>query len=210
MGTRGLTVITQDRQIKLSNYRQWDSYFEVGGLEFLEFCRSKLQEGGKDSISSFNNKVRLLKDVSKDQKFLDKVNNTIQEFDNFSDYKVDLRHLFPQFSRDTGIDILYIINKLYEFEFRNKKYPVLIDTDLCGIEYINVLDLDNNKALLLREKTDGFKSLPTNPVIKKTFISKGYECFLSYKIGEIPTEIQTIADYKATIKTTQEDDEIPF
>lgn len=210
MGTRGLTVITQDGQIKLSNYRQWDSYFEVGGLEFLEFCRNKLQESGKGSISNFNNKVRLLKDVSKDQKFLDKVNNTIREFDNFSDYKVDLKHLFPQFSRDTGIDILYIINELYEFEFRNKKYPVLIDTDLCGIEYINVLDLDNNKALLLREKTDGFKSLSTNPVIKKTFISKGYECFLSYKIGEIPTEIQTIADYRATIKTTQEDDEIPF
>ena len=208
MGTRGLTVITQDGQIKLSNYRQWDSYFEVGGLEFLQFCREKLQE--KRQIEVFNDKVRLLKDVSKDQKFLDKVNNTIQEFDSFEDYKVDLRHLFPQFSRDTGIDILYIINELYEFEFRNKKYPVLIDTDLCGIEYINVLDLDNNRALLLREKTDNFKSLPTNSIIKKTFISKGYECFLSYKLGEIPSDIEVTVDYEATIKTTQEDDEIPF
>ena len=39
MGTRGLTVIVKDNQIKLSNYGQWDSYFDYTGIKFLEFCK---------------------------------------------------------------------------------------------------------------------------------------------------------------------------
>lgn len=206
MGTRGLTVITQDGQIKLSNYRQWDSYFEVGGVELLEFCRKYLKE--KRQIEAFKNKVKLLKDISKDTQMQNEINEVLAKFQENPTYCLGMNQIFPQFSRDTGIKILEIINDLVEYEFGNKKYPVLIDTDIMGIEYINVIDLDNNRIYLLRYETRDFKSLPTNSIIEETFIQKGYECFLSYQINKVPSITTATKDYKKTLNQALE--EVPF
>ena len=47
MGTRHLTVVIKDNEIKLSQYGQWDGYFIYTGVKFLEFVKGKLQSKRK-------------------------------------------------------------------------------------------------------------------------------------------------------------------
>lgn len=205
MGTRGLTVIIKDKTIKLANYQQWDSYFDYTGVKFLEFCKKHLNT--EQQIEKFKDNVDLLIDVSKDEEYLKKVNDTLDYFRHSNKkYFLGINEMFPQFSRDTGVKILDIINNLYSFEFNDKKYPIIIESDLGWIEYINVLDLDEEKVYMLRL---GDNSLETNKIIKENYIDKGFECYLSYKLSNIPSIKKATEQYKLTLP--QEDsEEIPF
>ena len=48
MGTRNLTVVIKDNEIKLSQYGQWDGYFSYSGKKFLEFVKGNLQSKNKE------------------------------------------------------------------------------------------------------------------------------------------------------------------
>ena len=76
MGTRGLIVIVKDNQIKLSNYQQWDSYFDYTGIKFLEFCKDNLNEERK--IKNFSEKVDLLQDITNDTEFRNKIDKLLE------------------------------------------------------------------------------------------------------------------------------------
>ena len=47
MGTRNLTVIIKDNEIKLSQYGHWDGYFNVEGKKCVNFCREYLKTSYK-------------------------------------------------------------------------------------------------------------------------------------------------------------------
>ena len=64
MGTRNLTVIIKDGQIRLSQYCQWDGYFTSAGVEFLQFVKDNLQDKSKRKM-----KYRI-------EKFAEKVENS--------------------------------------------------------------------------------------------------------------------------------------
>ena len=209
MGTRGLTVIVKDNQIKLSNYGQWDSYFDYTGIKFLEFCKENLNEERK--IKNFSEKVDLLQDITNDTEFANKIDKLLEMFQSEKTYFLGINELFPQFSRDTGVKILDIINNLRTFDFRDKKYPIFVDLDVCGIEYINVIDLDKQKVYMLRDTyIKGFKSLKVNKVIEETFIKRGFECYLSYKLDKIPSIETAKKQYEKTVIKDEETEEIPF
>lgn len=209
MGTRGLTVIVKDNQIKLSNYGQWDSYFDYTGIKFLEFCKENLNEERK--IKNFSEKVDLLQDVTNDTEFKNKLDKLLEMFRDEKTYFLGINELLPQFSRDTGVKILDIINNLRTFDFRDKKYPVFVDLDVCAIEYINVIDLDKQKVYMLRDTyIKGFKSLKVNPIIEETFIKRGFECYLSYKLDKIPSIKTAKKQYEKTVIKEEETEEIPF
>ena len=67
MGTRHLTVVIKDNEIKLSQYGQWSGYFTYSGTKFLEFVKENLQSKSKKKqkyrIATFGEKVELLKQV---------------------------------------------------------------------------------------------------------------------------------------------------
>lgn len=193
MGTRGLTVIVKDKTIKLSNYQQWDSYFSYTGVKFLEFCRENLSS--KYKIEDFCKKVDLLEPIT--QEIQNLINETTANFDISTNFKIPSLQLFPQFHRDTGVKILDIIDSLKTYDFHDsQKFPVYIDTDLVCIEYINIIDLDNNKIYMLRIQNDKFKSLETTDLIEERFIKHGFECYLSYKLGKIPSKNTVFKHYK--------------
>lgn len=60
MGTRNLTVIVKDNKIKLSQYGQWDGYFNGQGENFVTFVREYLQT--EHGLKKFKQKLDFLKE----------------------------------------------------------------------------------------------------------------------------------------------------
>lgn len=188
MGTRNITGIVMDNEIKLSQYGQWDGYFEYSGKEFIKFCKEELVYDWQ--INDFKNKVDLLKAVSDEEydKFMEIYK---QHQDLMGTYCIPINQLYPQFSRDTGVKILDIINSLVSYEMRDKKFPVENEVDVHGgclfdIEFVNILDLDNNVLYFLTYHVDKNIETIDNDLIKDVYCLKGgLKCYLKIKLEEV-------------------------
>ena len=205
MGTRHLTVVIKDNEIKLSQYGQWDGYFTYSGTKFLEFVKENLQSKSKKKqkyrIETFGEKIDTLKKVDEKtyQEFI-----TIKDkygFDNTlnkSQFAIPFDIMFPQFSRDTGVRILDIINRIQPYMFNpNYKFPVILDFDGVGCtEFVNVINLDTQEIYMLT--THEFKGvpLPTCELVENVY--KHHDCWYKSSIKDIPT-IAKIKKYKESI-----------
>ena len=205
MGTKNLTVVVKDNEIKLSQYGQWDGYFRYAGTKFLEFVKNNLQAKSKKNqkylIKTFGEKIDTLKKV--DEK-------TWQEFINISDkygfdntqnksqYAIPFDIMFPQFSRNTGVEILDVIKNIQAFMFGTEyKFPVRLELDKEGYtEFVNVINLDTEEIYMLT--THEFKStpLPTCKLVENVY--KHHDCWYKSSIRDIPP-IAKIKKYKESI-----------
>ena len=205
MGTRHLTVVIKDNEIKLSQYGQWDGYFTYSGTKFLEFVKENLQSKSKKKqkyrIETFGEKIDTLKKVDEKtyQEFI-----TIKDkygFDNTlnkSQFAIPFDIMFPQFSRDTGVEILDIINRIQPYMFNpSYKFPVVLDFDGVGCtEFVNVINLDTEEIYMLT--THEFKGvpLPTCELVENVY--EHHDCWYKSSIKDIPT-IAKIKKYKESI-----------
>lgn len=194
MGTRGITIIIKDGKVKLSQYNQWDSYFSHAGVKFIDFCNRILNNPRK--IDNFASKVNRLQHVTK--KYLEQCNSILETL-NQSRYRLGINQVFPQFSRDTGVDILDLIYNLRDCEYRdNQKYPVFVDTcEGDWIEYANIINFDTQEIYLTTANFELLKSIDFKTVGN---LYQQYNCYLKYSFFHIPTVEQAIKDYNKMIK----------
>ena len=205
MGTRNLTVVIKDNEIKLSQYGQWDGYFTYTGTKFLEFVKENLQSKSKKKqqyhIETFGEKIDTLQKVDEKtyQEFIairDKYgfDNTL----NKSQFAIPFDIMFPQFSRDTGVRILDIINRIQPYMFNSSyKFPVILEFDGVGCtEFVNVINLDTEEIYMLT--THEFKGvpLPTCELVENVY--EHHDCWYKSSIRDIPT-IAKIKKYKESI-----------
>lgn len=194
MGTRGITIIIKGEKVRLSQYGQWDSYFSYTGVKFIDFCNRVLNYPQK--IEKFKRKINKLQHVTKN--YMAQCDKVL-ELLNTKRYKLGLNQMFPQFSRDTGVNILDIIYDLRDYEYNDEqKYPVFVDTcEKDFIEYANIINFDTQEIYLT---TANFSLL--NPIEFKTVgnLYQQYNCYLKYKFFAIPTVEQAIKDYNKMIK----------
>ena len=205
MGTRHLTVVIKDNEIKLSQYGQWDGYFTCTGVKFLGFVKENLQSKSKKKqqyrIKTFGEKIDTLQKVDEKtwQEFIaikDKYgfDNTL----NKSQFAIPFNVMFPQFSRDTGVEILDIINRIQPYMFNpSYKFPVVLDFDRVGCtEFVNVINLDTEEIYMLT--THEFKGvpLPTCELVENVY--KHHDCWYKSSIRDIPS-IAKIKKYKESI-----------
>ena len=205
MGTRHLTVVIKDNEIKLSQYGQWDGYFTYSGTKFLEFVKENLQSKSKKKqkyrIETFGEKIDTLKKVDEKtyQEFIaikDKYgfDNTL----NKSQFAIPFDIMFPQFSRDTGVGILDIIMKIHAYMFNpNYKFPVILDFDGVGCtEFVNVINLDTQEIYMLTSHEFKGVPLPTCELVENVY--KHHDCWYKSSIRDIPS-IAKIKKYKESI-----------
>ena len=213
MGTRYLTVIIKDNKIRLSQYGQFDGYFESAGEKFVEFVKNRLQKGITDTYTYktnkifFEQKVDLLKEVDRDTyKGYEKIFRKLGcKPDNDSKYAIPLDILYPQFSPETGVNILQVINRLRPYDFqcsheRKWYFPVMIDTKCDFIEYAYIIDLDNDKLYMLTSHDFTGTEQETSELVKETF--KPLKCWYSTFIPDTPTT-KVILDYAKQIELTE-------
>ena len=205
MGTRHLTVVIKDNKIKLSQYGQWDGYFTYSGTKFLEFVKENLQSKSKKKqkyrIETFGKKIDTLQKA--DEKTMQEI-RVIREkygFDNTlnkSQFAIPFNIMFPQFSRDTGVEILDIIMKIHAYMFNpNYKFPVVLDFDGVGCtEFVNVINLDTQEIYMLTSHE--FKGVPLSTCELVENVYKHHDCWYKSSIRDIPP-IHKIKKYKESI-----------
>ena len=211
MGTRNLTIIVKDNKIKLAQYGQWDGYFSCTGKKFLEFVKANIQGRRKSlhkwCLQEFGKRVDILKPVTQAYIDMAKRNNEDMKTDTLM---IPFENMFPQFSRNTGVKILDIINKLEPFYLTepvyNKKtkdydrkqfgFPVLLDNTIAwDAEFINVIDLDNDKIYMLTFHEFNGKKFEVPKVVSSVY---DMPCWYSHDIATLPS-IKAIQKYKEEI-----------
>lgn len=206
MGTRHLTVVIKDDEIKLSQYGQWDGYFTYSGTKFLEFVKENLQSKSKKRqkyrIEKFGEKIDTLQKV--DEETIQEV-RAIREkysFDNTlnkSQFAIPFNIMFPQFSRDTGVEILNIIMKIHAYMFNpNYKFPVVLEFDegISCTEFVHVINLDTEEIYMLT--THEFKGVPLSTCELVESVYENHDCWYKSSIRDIPP-IAKIKKYKESI-----------
>jgi len=139
MGTRNLTMVIFNDEVKVAQYGQWDGHPDGQGQTVFNF----LANTDLDIFKSKLDKVRF---------FNDEDSKTYEEFctkcaiDGWMDSNQanTLHEEYPYISRDLGADILEMILKSDdEVCLLNDSTTFGYDTLLC--EYSYIVDLDNNK-----------------------------------------------------------------
>lgn len=143
MGTRHLTIVKKNGEIKVAQYGQWDGYPEGAGRWILSFCRKYLStQEGREVFVAHLDKCRFLteNEIALINELIDK-DETLHRYDPAT-YSANWTKRWPELSRDTGNKVLEMVlaseNGLGladEFEFIHDhvfcEWAWMIDLDEC-------------------------------------------------------------------------------
>lgn len=157
MGTRGLTKVILDGEVKVLQYGQWDHYPKGQGVDGLRIVSRIVEEG---RLEEFKSKVRKtrggevidfpeVREWAEERGLDPSATMTNTQWDEFT-------KRFPQFTRNTGAQILKVID-----EFEGESLPLDLDiqfeSDHIFCEGIVILDLDNEEF--------GFQNWQDTPIM---------------------------------------------
>ena len=134
MGTRNLTIVTLKGQTKVAQYCQWDGYFTGQGYTIAEFLK-------KVDLTKFKKKVKGLQWATS-QEIKDSWTSVGADPNSDSvSFEIADKHTveYPEYSRDTGANILDLIYKGKVTKLDNQ-IDFLNDSLFCEFAY--ELDLD--------------------------------------------------------------------
>lgn len=189
MGTRHLTVIVKDNKIKLSQYGQWDGYYSGQGVTFTNFVREKLTS--ERGLERFSNNVDLLKNT--DEETHKKYVELWEEMNKNKEFLLPYNSTLPQFSRDTGTEILNIIYHLSAYDFDGRSYPIYIEEDSSWCEFIYCINLDTNEVYMLTSHSISPSQVKeTCELIQRKY--KDFDCWYKSTIKDLPS-VENIQQY---------------
>lgn len=149
MGTRNLTIVFVDGEYKVAQYCQWDGYPEGQGAKILKFLRDGMKE------DKFREELKKIVFVTEDTYM-----KIFQSFGGDKDGSIliadseRLKAFFPQLHRDTGAEILEMIQNGQVQLLRNS---LQFAADGLFCEWAWVIDLDKRTF----EAYEGFSHEPT-------------------------------------------------
>ena len=140
MGTRNLTIVRLDGKIKVAQYCQWDGYPTGQGSDIAKYLHSKSFD-----LSKLKKKVSELTWASKKEIKETWIEAGASPHSDEVTFDIADKHtkLYPEFSRDTGADILRLIQKGKVKKLDNR-YSFLKDGLFC--EYAYALNLNTKKV----------------------------------------------------------------
>lgn len=144
MGTRHSTVVFHDGKYKVAQYGQWDGYVSGQGIGILAFLRDKMRGS---FVPKALDKIFYPTDVQ-----IEEYQSIIEKTPNAS-----IRSLYPSLSRDTGGDILELLQDSTEPVPLRLDINFLADSLFC--EYAYIVDFDKGTFEVYR----GFNKEPLTP-----------------------------------------------
>lgn len=149
MGTRNLTIVKHNDQIKVAQYGQWDGYPTGVGQGIVDFLR-------KTDLNEFKEKIKACRFIPQEK--LEKMTN--EQYGKLLEEQ-------PQFSRDTADRVLDMImaNKKKVFELKN---AINFGFDDLFCEWLYIIDLDKDRLFVRHNLLDPFcvvydlRNLPEN------------------------------------------------
>jgi len=168
MGTRGLTMVIENKKTKIAQYGQWDHYPSGQGVTILDFL-------SKCDLEKFKQKVKELRWLT--AKEVEKVNADPNWIENY-----------PHLSRDAGGGILEMVYKK-KITGLNNNEEFAADGLYC--EWAYVIDLDKRTL----EVYEGFQKMPVKQLLFESKYNKKadggyYPCRLKKKfsLDKLPTK----------------------
>lgn len=188
MGTRHLIAVQYNGKYKVAQYGQWDGYPSGQGAKVLEFL-------GSVDLGEFKNKVKSLRWVRKGM--MEKVFKEIGLPEEGGWMTMEQSAVFqekhPEWSRDTGADILPLIMEMDKLYLQNS---IEFAGDGLFCEWAYVIDLDAE----VFEVYSGFHKgpLPANGRFEKyddpTSEYRPVSLLKIYKLNNLPTREQFLRD----------------
>lgn len=204
MGTRNLTMVYCDGQYRVAQYGQWDGYPSGQGLTALQFARDKMRE------SEFRSAVLNSTQISGEElKALWKEAGADNEGWVTMEVANKMRQLHPEFSRDTGADILEIVQSHPEGMKVDLDLAFAAESLFC--EWAWLIDLDARTF----EGYEGFnESRELTPEDRFYFLkdkeSDGYHGIQlagKWHLDSLPTDEEFLDYFKRREEQDEEDDE---
>lgn len=148
MGTRNLTAVFVDGEYKVAQYGQWDGCPEGAGLAVLDFCRNITDPIER---AKFKDKVRKCSWWDEDELVTFMKRSNISNVSNW-------QSIYPELSRNTGANILSLINGRSEGLKLKNDLDFAADSVFC--EWAWVVDLDTNTF-------EGYKGFNHKPLTER-------------------------------------------
>ncbi|MFA5197709.1 MAG: hypothetical protein WC437_04815 [Patescibacteria group bacterium] len=158
MGTRNLTVVICDSQVKIAQYGQWDGYLDGAGRSIAAFFEKTIANKPVN-MKKFMVRVRRCKFI--DEAKLEEINTNFGAHNGMIslDNSNRLKEQYPTYDRGMGCDVLE-----YVYDHKDKEIWLLnsysFGEESLFCEYAYVIDLDRGIIEIYR----GFNKRP----MKKT------------------------------------------
>lgn len=163
MGTRHLIICKVNKKVKVAQYGQWDGYLSGQGIKIAEFIQDNLSDSF--SMDYFIRKLNTIEFFSETE---------LKKIDSFADEMLKKGLAYPpQLSRNTGADILEIINNIDQPTFKLVNSEAFGEDDVF-CEYSYVLDFDSKNLEIYTggpKKKNLFKKLKFSKVTSDKILS---------------------------------------
>jgi hypothetical protein len=153
MGTRHLIVVVNEGQVKVAQYGQWDGYPAGQGHDVCDFIVNKLDI---NKLKTALSKCRFISDEEAEAKWEAEGANISSGLVSM-DIAAKVKAKFPELSRDTGAEILGLVQSGKARELVNN-IDFAADSLFC--EWAYVLDLD-------KQVLEIYKGFNERPLSKK-------------------------------------------
>lgn len=193
MGTRNLTAVKIDGQYKVAQYGQWDGYPEGQGMTCLHFLREKMDA---DQFKQSLRKASFIdpKDLNALWKEYGADDNGMVSLDDMDRMKRD----HPEFSRDTGAEILELVQNHPEGMQLQDELEFAADGLFC--EWAWVIDFDTGTF----EAFTGYnRTKPLTPEDRFYFLRDkeddgyhGVTLVAKWSLDSLPSDEDFIAAFK--------------
>lgn len=196
MGTRNLTAVYIDGEYKVAQYGQWDGYPDGQGMTALHFLRDKMD------VERFKAALRKCSYIGENE-----YTDLWKSFGMNEDGMVTMeqsnamKKAHPQFSRDTGANILEIIQNHPDGTKLQDSLTFAADSLFC--EWAWVIDFDSGTF----EGFKGFNPMPLTEEDRFHFLREheegeyfGVRLAAKWKLDSLPTDEEFLAAF-------EEDDE---
>ena len=190
MGTRHLVAVYCDGEYRVAQYGQWDGYPEGAGLKVLEFA-NKISNVYDKSVF----REKLLKCGWVTAAYISELNAKIK-----AEGIKEWQKMWPEFSRDTGADIL---NMIYESDGMLLENEIDFAADSLFCEWAWVIDLDKGTF----EGYKGFNKKPLSAWDRFYFLRDkedkefedgkyhGVRIVKAYSLFELPPKAVFLSDF---------------
>lgn len=187
MGTRNLTAVYIDGEYKIAQYGQWDGYPEGQGKTALEFARVIAD---KYTRAEFAEKVRKCR-------FITEAETKERQFMIDSGAVKNWPSVWPELSRDTCADILWMVGRSYDGLVLVNDLDFAAQSLFC--EWAWVIDLDAGTF----EGYEGFNETPLTEGERFFFLNDkvkhGYhpvKLVAKWSLDDLPTYEDFLAAFK--------------
>lgn len=192
MGTRNLTAVRIDGEYKVAQYGQWDGYPEGQGMTALHFLRDKME------LEQFKTALRKCSYIGEEEyNALWKSVGADGSGWVTMEQSNAMKKAHPQFSRDTGADILEIIQNHPDGMKLQDQLPFAADGLFC--EWAWVVDFDAGTF----EGFDGFNQTPLTEEDRFYFLREheegdyhGVRLAAKWDLDALPTDEDFLAAFK--------------